>query len=131
MLEMAEAQITACERNPALVRHQLQPERPPDGMLETLLQQEKIRRAKTIVTIAAQRERAIDVLPAKRLLKIKRHGARSRIDGLGKEQSHPHRAVQVPRAWDLGTFFSSRRARIRTNSRCALNSRLATSIQGV
>ena len=77
MLEMAEAQITACERNPALVRHQLQPERPPDGMLETLLQQEKIRRSKPIVTIAAQRKRTVDVLPAERLLKIKRHRARS------------------------------------------------------
>src|SRR5437660_6180787 len=77
MLEVTEAQITACERNPALVRHQLQPKRPPDGMLKVFLQEQKIGRAKPVVLIAAKSQRAVDVLSAERLLKIERHGARS------------------------------------------------------
>src|SRR5947208_14516937 len=87
MLEMAEAQVSACECNPALVRHQLQPKRPPDRVLEVFLQEQKIGRAKPVVLIAAQRERAIDVLPAECLLKIKRHRIARRIDGLRKQQS--------------------------------------------
>src|SRR6266480_1933057 len=80
MLQMAEAQIATGERNPALVRHNLQTKRSPNRVLKCLLQQQKIRRAKPVVTITAERERAVDVLPSQRLLKIERYGARRRVD---------------------------------------------------
>src|SRR6266700_5354793 len=77
MLEMAEAQIAARERNPSLVRHEFQTKRSPDGVFKVFLQEQKLGRAKPVVLIAAKSQRAVDVLSSKRLLKVKRHRVRS------------------------------------------------------
>jgi hypothetical protein len=42
MFEMAESQTATCKRHPSFIRHKFQTKRASDGVLQTLLQQEKI-----------------------------------------------------------------------------------------
>src|SRR5258708_18165957 len=78
--KMAESQIITRQRHASLIRHELESKRTPDRMLKTFLQQQQIRRTIPVVLIATQRHRSVDILTSHLLLKIKWHGASSRVD---------------------------------------------------
>src|SRR3954468_1776520 len=118
--EVTESKVAARHSHSALICHELQSERSPDGVLEALLQQQEIRRAKPVVLIAAERQIAVDALPAQGLLKIERHRAACRVHGLGQEKPESNRSIQVPRAGNIRALLARRRALIRTGQRIRL-----------
>src|SRR5579885_2438924 len=97
MFQITEPQVSMRQPHPSLISHELQPKRSPDGMLETLLQQQNIRSTKAIILITPQSQLAVDVLPTKRRLEIERHNAVRRSYRLRKQEPHTDEPVQVSR----------------------------------
>src|SRR4051812_39419274 len=117
MFQMVESDVAASCRHASLISHELQAERSPDGVLETLLHQQEIGCAKPVILIAAEAEIAVDVLAAQGLLEIEWNRAGCRIHGLGQKKTNSDRSVQIPRARHVRALLARRRALIRPGQR--------------
>src|SRR5450755_1230037 len=95
--QMRKSDIASRQRDATFIGRELQPERSPDRVLKTLLQQKEIGRAKAVVLITSQRHGTVDLRAAEGLLEIKRHRARNGIDGLRKQQPYADRTIQISR----------------------------------
>src|SRR5579864_3044875 len=98
-------------------------------MLKAALQEEDIRSPEPVVLIASERKCVVDVLSTQRLLKIKRHNTRCRIDRLRDQQSEANRAVQITCAGNLGTSVCGGATFVWTGSNCVVRLRRRVAIQ--
>ena len=106
MFQMIESDVAASGNHSALIGHEFQAERAPDGVLEGLLQYKKIGRAKAVILIAAEGEIAVDALAAQGLLEIEGNRAACRIHGLGQEKPQSNRSIQIPRTSHAGALLT-------------------------
>ncbi len=89
-------EVSTVERYLAFVGAKSKAEGSPDVVLEALTEKENVRSPETVILVARERGRAVDIPASESRLKIERHHVAVLRERRGKEEAEAEAALQIP-----------------------------------
>src|SRR5664279_3737450 len=129
MGEIAEIHISPRQRDLSLISNKVDAERPPDGVLETFPNEQKIRCAEPVVVVAGEVTAAVNVRTTQSGLEVERHHAARIGNGFGKQHSYADCTLPIDGIGDGRTLAARSSGALVRAVECS-GTRRSLSVQG-